>query len=167
MSSTGTARFFPGPHPSRVTIVIKNGDVIPTDKIVYVNPGAIIKFSNIDPENYTLTFFVSGEDRYDPFAKHTDVNLFLPAYGSATMVADRCVLRAVCEYEVEKTPLSTVGVGVTIEFIESLRLKIDEESKVRNAQPEHPEAQNALAPKLRAASGRAGGGGGGTVIIGS
>jgi hypothetical protein len=167
MSSPGTARFFPGPHPSRVTIVIKNGDVIPTDKVVYVNPGAIIKCANIDPENYTLTFFVAGADRFDPFAKHSDVNLFLPAYGSTTMVADRCVLRAVCEYDLERTPLDTVGIGVTKEAIDILRLKIEEELKVGNTQPDQPESQNPPAPLLRAAAGKASGGGGGTVIIGN
>jgi hypothetical protein len=156
MSSTGTARFFPGPYPSRATITIENGDVIPNDKVVHVNPGAIIKFSNNDPDSYTLTFFVTGEDRKNLFAMHSDINLFLPGYGSTTMVADRYVLLATCEYDVEKTPINTVGLGVTQEMLDDLCVRVEES-----------ESQNPPRLAIRRSTGRAAGGGGGTVIIGN
>jgi hypothetical protein len=157
------------PYAAHKTITIENGDVIPDDKVVYVIPGAIVKFSNFDPWSYTITFLVYGEVRTNPFALHADIDLFLPAYGSATMLADQHVWIGQCDYDLERTPPDTVGRGFTAEMIEKLRVQVMEaRALAENATDVDADSANgSKAPKLVIRSaGHAGGGGGGTIHIG-
>jgi hypothetical protein len=144
------------------TITIKDGKAIPED--IYVTPRAVIKFSNEDSQSYTVVFLVHDQDPFFPWANHADVDLFLPAFGSATMVADREIIVGQCYYLVEPTPVNSIGGGGDVEK----SLVADEfgvappaactTSGMGNATPIRPR-------EVRSAS--RGGGGGGTIHIGS
>jgi hypothetical protein len=158
------------PYAPHRTITIENGDVVKDDKVVYVTPGAIVKFSNFDPCSYTITFLVNGEDRNNPFAVHPDVDLFLPAFGTATTLADPYVLTGQCDYELEETDPGSVGRGFTKERIEKLRALVSEaRALAENSADADVDSANESSIPLKLSirmAGRAGGGGGGTIHIG-
>ena len=157
----------PVPCVAQRTITVENGDVIPNDKDVWVYPGAIVKFSNLDPSNYIIRFLLFGEDRRNPFALHPDVDLFLPAYGSATMLADPCILEGQCDYTLEEVDARFVGRGFTRESIDKLRVQVLE----ARAQAQTAATSDANAtpsqPLMAVRAISHGGGGGGTIHIGS
>jgi hypothetical protein len=144
------------------TITIKDGYASP--EAIYVTPRAVIKFSNEDSQSYTVVFLVHDQDPILPWAKHADVDLFLPAFGSATMVADREIIVGQCKYLVIPTPVDSIGGGDGVEK----SLAPDDggdappadctTSGTGNAAPIRPR-------EVRSAS--RGGGGGGTIHIGS
>jgi hypothetical protein len=101
------------------TITIQGGDVILSDKSVCVRPRAIVHFQNLDPESYAIVFGVFGEDPYDPTA-HADVDLFLPGYGSSTMVADLDIVFGECSYLIVPAPLDSIGTAITEELVEPM-----------------------------------------------
>jgi hypothetical protein len=91
------------------TITIEGGDTIKADKDVYVKPRAVVKFSNLDSNSYTITFLLHDQNPSAAWPTHADVDLFLPAFGSATMVADPDISIGQCPYTVELTDPSAVG----------------------------------------------------------
>src|SRR5262245_5293597 len=111
MSDMG-AKLASGYKPE-VTITIKDGIATPAD--AYVLPRAVIKFSNEDSQSYTIVFLVHNQDPFFPWANHADVDLFLPAFGSSTMVADRDIIFGQCKYLVEPTPVDSIGPKCDIE----------------------------------------------------
>lgn len=137
------------------TITIENGDVIPADKDVYVKPRAIVKFSNLDSKSYTITFLVHDQDPFDLWPRHADVDLFLPAFGSATMTADPDVLVGQCNYLVEETAPSSVGRTTANKIEETL---INEAAASSDPPP--------LQPRQLVVRSTSRGGGGGTIHIG-
>ena len=147
------------------TIIIKDGNVIPDDQDIYVLPRAVIKFSNEDPQSYTIVFLVHNQDPFFPWANHADVDLFLPAFGSATMVADRDILIGQCKYLVEPTSVNSIGGGGDVEK----SLAADEGGV---APPEECTTSGSgngapIRPRIVRAASRGGSGGGGTIHIGS
>lgn len=156
----------PVPCVAQRTITIENGDVIPIDKEVWVLPGAIVKFSNLDPSNYIIRFLLFGQDRRDPFALHPDIDLFLPAYGSATMLADPCILEGQCDYILEEKDARLVGRGFTRESLDNLQAQVlQARAEVQSAASSESNAAPSQ-PLLAMRSTSHGGGGGGTVHIG-
>jgi|HubBroStandDraft_6_1064221.scaffolds.fasta_scaffold627456_1 hypothetical protein len=109
MSSLGTKVVGESKYVPERTITIENGDVIPTDKDVFVKPRAVIKFTNNDAKSYTITFLVHDQDPLDFGALHSDVDLFLPAFGSATTVADPDIKVGLCRYLVVETAPESIG----------------------------------------------------------
>jgi hypothetical protein len=148
------------------TITIKEGDVIPEDKDVYVQPRAVVKFSNEDSQSYTIVFLVHNQDPFDLWATHADVDLFLPAFGSATMVADRDVLVGQCRYLVEPTNPDSIGVRFDIA---ELAAKGEGEVAVPESALASSTSSNAapIRPRQVRSASRGGSGGGGTIHIGS
>ena len=150
-------------YKPEVTIQIKDGKASPED--VYVTPRAVIKFSNEDAQSYTIVFLTHDQDPFFPWATHADVDLFLPAYGSATMTADRDIIFGQCNYLIEFTPADSIGEGGGVK--ESMAADEDgvaaplsaTTSGTGNAEPENPR-------EVRRAKSKAGGGGG-TIHIGS
>jgi hypothetical protein len=109
MSSLGTKIAGESKYVPERTITIENGDVIPNDKEVFVKPRAVVKFTNNDAKSYTITFLVHDQDPLDLGALHADVDLFLPAFGSATTVADPDIKIGLCRYLVVDTDPGSIG----------------------------------------------------------
>jgi hypothetical protein len=145
------------------TITIKDGKPSPED--IYVRPRAVIKFSNEDSQSYTIVFLVHDQDPFCPWANHADVDLFLPAFGSATMVADREIIFGQCYYLVEPTPVNSIGGGSDVEK----SLAPDEDGVAPPAAFTTPGTGNAapIRPREARSASRGGSGGGGTIHIGS
>src|ERR1700759_3274966 len=96
-------------YKPEVTIKIKDGYADPADAFVTRRAG--IKFSNEDAESYTIGFLAHDQDPIFPWANHADVDLFLPAFGSAAMVADREVIVGQCKYRIVPTPVEAIDGG--------------------------------------------------------
>jgi hypothetical protein len=150
------------------TITVENGDVIQPDRDVYVRPRAIVKFSNYDAESYTITFLLHDQNRIDLWPKHADVDLFLPAFGSATMVVDPDVEIGQCDYLVEETNPSSVGVRLPLNKLEETAVggggapSPVQTASVNTASSDAPPPPTRLLVVRTASRG----GGGGTIHIG-
>lgn len=107
MSSPGLAPPEERMYAAQKTITIQNG--YPTDQDVYVSPRAVIHFTNKDPNDYVIMFFTNGQDPYKPGAIHADVDLFLPAFGSATTIAGLNLQTGECRYLV--VPVLAIFLG--------------------------------------------------------
>jgi hypothetical protein len=147
------------------TIIIKDGNVIPDDKDIYVTPRAVIKFSNEDAQSYTIVFMVHDQDPIFPWANHADVDLFLSAFGSATMVADRDIIIGQCKYLVEPTSVNSIGGGGDVEKSQAP----DEDGVAPPKECTASGTGNAspIRPRVVRSKKSGGGGGGGTIHIGS
>jgi hypothetical protein len=93
MPETGAVR-----QKSPVPITIKDRNADP--KIVYVEPGGTVRFDNQDDEDYRVRLFTRGHE------KHPDVDILVPAFGSATFMVDPEINEGECEYELIETNLA-------------------------------------------------------------
>jgi hypothetical protein len=80
------------------TIKIKDGEPSPDE--VYVRHGAVVRFTNQDPQDYVIRLFAQGRE----FAPAVD--LFLPSFESRTLIAGLDLdanVKRVCAYDVIPT----------------------------------------------------------------
>lgn len=159
MSSPGIAPKEDHMYSAQVPITISGGNVDPID--AYLSPRGVAKFINNDGKDYVIQFLVRGEDPSNPKAIHPDVDLFLPAYDSRTMVAGRGLDKGECKYRVLPVLASSIGVRGRIREMEEIASVSEElassgEKILQSAEVEYNVTSNA-----------ARGGGGGTIHIGS
>lgn len=171
MSSLGIAPAEERMYAAQKTITIENGDVILVDKDICVSPRAIIHFVNKDPNDYVLMFFPRGQDPGQTNAIHPDVDLFLPAFASSTMVAGLNLKQGECKYLVVPAPAILLGEKTILKMIED-KLTLSGHTLVLDAKIFRTEDYNAKKDPIDEVSHpvaldakTGGGGGGGTIHI--
>jgi hypothetical protein len=81
-------------------ITIKDGITDPD--VVYVEPEGTVRFDNQDAKEYRVRLFTRDS------SQHTDIDILVPAYGSATFMADPAVQEGEhnCDYQLIETNLA-------------------------------------------------------------
>ena len=158
MSSPGFAPMEDHVYSAQVPINITGGIPCPTD--AYISARGVVKFINNDGRDYVVQFFTRGEDPSNPKALHPDVDLFLPAFDSRTLVAGQGLTKGECKYLILPVLANSIGVDTIIREINETASASDEsgsaDETVKSVPLEFDVVRNA-----------AKGGGGGTIHIGS
>jgi hypothetical protein len=92
------------PYVAQATVKIKRGK--PNPKDVYVVHGAVVRFTNEDPQDYVVRLFAQGG------SIAPDVDLYLPSFDSRTLIAGLDLPPEVnrdCVYEVILTLPTSIG----------------------------------------------------------
>jgi hypothetical protein len=81
-------------------ITVKDGIADPD--VVYVEPEGTVRFDNQDPREYRVRLFTRDS------TQHSDIDILVPAYGSATFMADPAVPEGEhnCDYQLIETNLA-------------------------------------------------------------
>jgi hypothetical protein len=79
-------------------ITIKNRTADPD--VVYVEPEGTVRFDNQDDKDYRVRLFTREHHQ------HADIDILVPAYGSATFMVDPRTEEGKCDYELIETNLA-------------------------------------------------------------
>lgn len=154
MSSVGAARSEDYVYQAQETITVSTGGIV-DKKDVYILPRGVVKFTNSVGTEFVIQFLVRGQDPANPNALRSDVDLFLPAFDSRTLVAGQGLAKGECKYRILPVLADSIGVKTIVREIEETSSG-SEEQTVESVAVEFDVVSNA---------GKAGGGG--TIHIGS
>jgi hypothetical protein len=82
MPTQATARAKVKPTPAAPPTIIEVTDGLPHKDTSYVSIGGTVQFDNHDPQDYRIRLWSTTRD------KHPFIDVFLPAVGSVTLMAD-------------------------------------------------------------------------------